>query len=328
VGGAQERSGWLGRRRAPGVLLAVLLVAVLAIVPAAEADAKITTKSKASVAAAYNSVLVPALATPTDWTGDVASCSVGSESEASRQATLTAINFVRELAGLKKVRLDPVYSAKAQAAALVYSAENNLSHDIPPDWKCYSADARAAGAKSNIAWGSDDSLAGAKSVIGYMDDAGIGNEVVGHRRWILNPRAITMGTGSTRNTNALWVQGKTSKKAKGPDVVGWPSAGYFPSQLEPDGRWSASAPAQFAYDFSKAKVSVTTASGKRLPVKKYKPVQGYANDTISFRVSGLTVPRASTAVATYTVKVSGVRKAGSKKKLTYSYKVKLFDPTS
>lgn len=321
-------SGRPGRRRTPAILLAALAVVVLTAVPATGADAKIDTKSKAAVAAAYNSVLVPALATPTGWTGDVASCSVGSESAASAQATITAVNFVRELAGLRKVTLDSAFSAKAQAAALVYAAESNLSHDIPNDWKCFSADAKTAGAKSNIAWGSDSSLAGAKAIIGYMDDPGAGNEVVGHRRWILNPGAQSMGTGSTSNTNALWVQGKTSRKARGPAVVGWPSAGYFPSQLEPDGRWSVSAPGQFTYDFSKAKVSVTTASGKKLPVKRYAPVQGYANDTISFEVSGLTVPTASTAVATYTVKVAGVRKAGSKKKISYSYKVKLFDPTS
>ena len=313
-------------RRAIAVSLAVALGASLAAGSSFTATASVDATSRASVGAAYRNVLVPALAVPISWTGAADSCSEGLISAEAQKATLTAVNYMRELSGLTKVTFNSAYNAKAQKAALVYTANNNLSHEIPSSWKCYSSDAAAAGERSNIAYG--DGIAGPLAVLGYMEDPGAYNNVAGHRRWVLYPNAKTMGSGSTDIAQVLYVQGATSKKTKNPAWVAWPTAGYFPQQLEPKGRWSLTANAAWKWSFSKAKVSVKSASGKSLKVKvESRNDQGYGNDSIVFKVSG--VKKASGGSdAVYTVKVAGIKKAGSSKSVSYSYKVKLFDATA
>jgi uncharacterized protein YkwD len=309
-------------RRVVAIAVAIALGAAAAAPPLA-AEAAVDADSKASVGAAYRDVLLPALATDVGWTGSVDTCDPGTVSAASQDATLAAVNYMRQLAGLSSVTFDPALSAKAQVAALVYTANETIEHAVPTDWKCFTQDAADAGMKSNLAYG--EPVVGALSVPAYMKDDGEFNTVVGHRRWVLNPSAQTMGSGSTPMSEVLWVQGATATKFKNPKWVAWPSAGFFPEQLEPDGRWSLSANAAFAYNFGKAKVSVTSPSGKKLKVKVLsRNDQGYGNDTIVWNVSGVKgAPGAKTAV--YTVKVSGVKKGS--KKLSYSYKVRMFDPT-
>ncbi|CAN5148693.1 hypothetical protein BH11ACT2_BH11ACT2_21660 [soil metagenome] len=297
----------------------------VAISPAGLATAAgVNPKSKASVAAGYLSRYAPAIATPSGWTGSASTCSKGIESPLSKSATLSAVNYVRSLAGLRPAKLDSSLNSKALAAALVYRAQGDIAHNIPTNWPCYSADAAKAGTKSNIALG----YSGAQTVTGYMDDAGAGNELAGHRRWILLQATTKIGTGSTDNTNALYVVGKWStKKVKAPKWVPWPTAGYFPSQLEPDGRWSLGGDSVFDTNFSKAKVTVTSASGKKLRIKQYKPQTGVGVSSLVWEVAGIHAPSGTAAVRSYTVKVTGITKTGSKKKLSYTYTVKLFDPT-
>ena len=52
--------------------------------------------------------------------------------------------------------------------------------------------ATAAAGKSNLFLG----RSGAGAIAGYMDDPGSGNTAAGHRRWIIDPRQTTMGSGS------------------------------------------------------------------------------------------------------------------------------------
>lgn len=308
-----------------GIALAVAVVASVAVAPSLAADAAVDAKSRASVVSAYQNVLVPALATDLGWTGSAGSCDAGKISDAAQAATLKAVNYMRQLSGLSTVSFNSAYSAKAQQAALVYSANDKLEHAIPSNWKCFSNDAADAGAKSNIAFGSG--IAGPLAILGYMEDPGQYNNVAGHRRWILYPNAKTMGSGSTAESQVLWVQGAKSKKFKNPAWVAWPTAGYFPQQLEPNGRWSLSANAAFAWNFSKSSVTVKNSAGKSLKVKvESRSDQGYANDTIVFKVAG--IKKASGAgTAVYTVKVTGIKKAGSKKTFSHTYKVKMIDGT-
>ena len=74
----------------------------------------------------------------------------------------------------------------------------------------------------------------------YLDDPGAGNYAAGHRRWVLNPWATTMGNGLTSSADALYVFGPTSDGNADPAWVAWPTAGWFPSPLQPRGRWSLS----------------------------------------------------------------------------------------
>lgn len=301
---------------------ALSLVTAVTLGSAASAGASINTASAAAVTNAYNSQYAPAMSDSVDWTGSVTGCNAGTTSDDSQGYTLDVINYDRQLAGLDPITLDAVLSQKAQAAALVMSANKALSHAVPTNWKCYSKTAATAAASSDLYLG----RSGAQAIAGYMTDPGSGNSAVGHRRWILYAPTRTMGTGSTESadstpaSNALYVFGKMASSGySNPKWVGWPSKGYFPAQLEPNGRWSLSGQAGKKYVFGHATVSVVDSNGKKLKVTKNTVVRGYGADTLVWQVSGLKLPSAGGEVH-YTVKVTGVVVGGKKTSTTYTVK--------
>ena len=138
------------------------------------------------------------------WTGSTASCTAGTLSDQAHSKVLQRINYYRRLAGLADdIVLDTVKNTKSQQAALIMSANSNLSHNPPPTWRCYTAEGAEAAGKSNLGLGFHSTNA----IDGYMEDFGTNNTAVGHRRWILYSRAKVMGHGSTSNSQALWVIG-------------------------------------------------------------------------------------------------------------------------
>ncbi|HTM84510.1 MAG TPA: CAP domain-containing protein, partial [Mycobacterium sp.] len=283
-------------------MVCTLLVAQDAVAPAARADASsINNNDENSVNTAYGTALKNYLDVPAGWTGSTQSCAAGAPSAATQTATLSAINFVRSLSGLDDVSLDATLSARAQQAALMMAANNTLNHTPPTSWKCYSDTGAAAAGMSNLAM-SWPAITGAGAISQYMADGGSNNLAAGHRRWILNPTTTTMGSGTTATTNALQVFGaRTNSAATAPQWIPWPSAGYFPGDLEPAGRWSLSA-SSAKTTFAAASVTVRNASGTALPVTVHPTALGYGPNTLVWDVTGLAVPT-SAAPATYTVTV-------------------------
>lgn len=326
-------------RRAGRAALAAVVAASLAlgagVASASAKDVDVRTSSRASVAKAYNRVLAPALKVETGWTGSTGSCARGKESKASRKATRKAVNFVRALNQLDEVKLDAKLNKKALSTALLMHANGSLSHSPTRATfsRCWSTAGSVAASRSNLylsSWTMGDLApsTGARAILGYMTDSGPGNLAVGHRRWILNPTTRVMATGSTSAANALTVVGtRTSSTAAQPKFLEWPAKGWFPAQLEPDGRWSISASSR-SVSFDRAKVTVRRVGAKGKVLKKHdvtvhSPRQGYGPHTLVFSVKGVKKPTAK-KTARYKVTVSGIRGAG---KSTYTYTVKLFDPT-
>jgi uncharacterized protein YkwD len=290
----------------------------------------LSTSSRSSVAAAYKKILVPALKVTTGWTGSVKGCKIGTEKAASKTATLTAVNFMRAMNQLDGVRLNDSWTKPAMRNSLMMQAREEITHWPAKTGRCWSASGATAAARSNLflSWGGSatrSSATGARAVAGYMVDPGEHNYMAGHRRWIMLPELSTIGTGSTGQANTLTVMGAngpvTSSHNARPTWLEWPSAGWFPRQLEPDGLWSLSASSPDV-DFGSAKVSVKTAAGKKLKVGTYPVLDGYGPNTITWQVKGLTLPKGA-KTSTYVVKVSGIRGAATS---SYSYTVKLFDP--
>ena len=75
-----------------------------------------------------------------------------------------------------------------------------------------------------------------------MSEPGTANRAVGHRRWLMNPFATTMGTG-LHGHRQRDDRDRAAALASRPNPawVSWPTAGWFPDALEPAGRWSLSA---------------------------------------------------------------------------------------
>jgi hypothetical protein len=199
------------------------------------------------------------------------------------------------------------------------SANQSLSHSPPRGWRCWSSVGAANAGRSNLAL-SYPSITSAGLVELYMRDPGAGNGAVGHRRWLLNPFATTMGTGSTHTANAMTVIGPRAVRRPNPVWVSWPTAGYFPSPLEPGGRWSLSA-GNNKTDFRRATVRVYR-NGQVVRATKLRVQPGYAQPTLVWQL-----PARTAQSGTFTVVVRGVHRAGSRASFGRTYVVRMFNPS-
>jgi uncharacterized protein YkwD len=315
------------------------------VVPAAKNIPTINREDKAAVAAAYHNYYLPALAVPMGWTGSASSCTPGTISANAQAATFDMINYLRRMAGLEQVTENTAASSAAQRAALMFKANNAISHTPPTSWLCYNANGARIAGISNISYARgypSGVMAGADAVAAYVTDYGV--ESLGHRRPILSPGYKTMGSGSTDNSNAL-VIGSTasdwdtkqdaaftntfSHSWSSPQLQAWPAAGYFPYEMTYDNHgtgqivWSL-ATGSSSISFANATVAITkngsTVSGLAL-VPEVKSTRAYGDlAAIGVRIPAGVVSRpAGGQTDTYHVTVAGITGYG-----TYQYDVKVF----
>lgn len=293
----------------------------------------IDTQDREAVRLFYNQVYQQPEAAM-DWTGSYLAPGLpGGVSPAWQAATSLRINWFRAMAGLPAATtIDPATSAKAQAAALLMSANGQLSHTPPASWTYYTPTAAEAAGSSNLALGQT----GAAAIDAYIADYGDNNAVVGHRRWLLYPQTRAFGSGDVPRVqengamrywgaNALWVFDGNFGAARPrvrDDFVAWPTRGHVPYQVV-YGRWSLSYPDA---DFARAQVSVTRA-GAAVATTIESTTGHYGENTIAWKVAG--IPRDGSherpaADLRYHVTVSGVSVAGATR--SFDYDVVVFDP--
>jgi cysteine-rich secretory family protein len=280
--------------------------------------------SRADVVNFWNTVYMASEGIDAEWTGDVTSCTAGTTSAAYHEATLRRVNFFRAMVGLPdNVTFDVNYSAKCQEAALMMIAEGSLSHSPPNTWACYSADGAQGAGNSNIALGQH----GPAAIDLYISDTGTSNQAVGHRRWILFPPQLLMGSGSTtavygfyHGSNALWVLGTRGDRPAEPAFVPWPPEGFVPYQIV-YGRWSFS---HHEADFSPSSVTMTQG-GNPIDLTVVHRGGGYGDPTIVWEPSGL--PSGAPAIdTTYDITIRNV--ILNTELRTFSYSVTIIDPSS
>lgn len=258
----------------------------------------------------------------TGFTGDVDACEAGTISKNFKEALLRRINFFRAMAGLRAgVSLDEGLNAKCQEAALMMLAERSLSHFPDTSWACYSNAGAEAAEKSNL------SLAfvpkgRAQHIDLFMADPGAINFLVGHRRWILDPRQDKMGAGYTEmdgtvlgpsyfevlspsvatgrasvdaadvhgpaqtggDALALWVIGPFGPREETPNGVPYPPAGNVPYQIVYE-RWSFSLADA---NFDNATVTMSeNGNPLSLNVEELKNDQEFGDNTIVWVPQGM-----------------------------------------
>lgn len=297
--------------------------------PTAPSSVSFNPANRNSVALAYQNVYL-AQNLPSGWTGNIAGCNPGTTSSAYHQATIDRVNYFRVQAGLpgNVTIFNGSEPAGTQAAALIYSAQQQLSHSPPTNWACWTQAGYDAAAKSNIAlsYGSD-TAAGPNAMVMYMDDAGAYNDVAGHRRWLLYPPQTQMASGSIPYgpqwaANALWILGPFGARPATPNGVAWPPRGYVPWQVLPktSNRWSFS---WQGANFSAATVSMTR-NGVPLGAPTYETIaNGYGDNTLVWLPQGVTYVQPAADV-TYHVTISGISGGGAPS--TISYDVIVIDP--
>lgn len=211
------------------------------------------------------------------WNGSSEACSPGTLPDSVHAKVLERLNYVRRLAGVADNCLfNANWNAQCMEAALMMQVNGALSHHPSKDWICYSADGAAAASMSNLSLG----YGGSEALMGQMDDDGVNNEAVGHRRWILNPYRKVFGHGSNPNSMALWALGGENADQPQTDgldalYVAWPSAWYFPASLLPY-RWSLS---RSGADFTEATVEMY-AGNKKLELQVLPVSYGYGLPTL------------------------------------------------
>lgn len=290
----------------------------------------IDNNNRQAVISAYLAQVKPALDTPVGWTGSVNACNAGDTSLEHKRATLGAINFMRAMVDLPPVSANSTLTKRAQASALIIEANKRLTHTPSSRSLCYTKDGYLGSKNGNIGLVLADgegelkaAMTGARGVVVHMDDQGSHNASVGHRRWLLYSRLTQVGIGDTRIANTIVVIGGKLAPAR-KQWVAWPSAGYFPRELQPNGRWSLSYPGA---DFRKATISISTPDGA-VQTTKQKVVNGYADNTL---VWDMRLPEryyASTADYQVTVTVKGIRVNGKSVNRTYSVTIVDADPES
>jgi uncharacterized protein YkwD len=263
----------------------------------------IPTRSKRAVRRVYRQRLLPTIRSEKYIAPR--GCTVESTSLARQRRVIRAVNVMRNLVGVDSVRLDTRLSAKASKAALIQHYQGYLNHFPDPSARCYTKAGADGASHSNLAYGPT----GADVVLLYMADWGDSNRPVGHRRWIQSPSTETMGTNQVGIFNALYVISKTSDENPSPRWITWPSAGYFPAQLEPNGRWSFSATRSDDVNLNRATV-VVRSGGRKLGIRKYPPTSGYGyQTTLTWDFSKRIVVRAG-ATRTFRVTITGIRQRG------------------
>ena len=189
----------------------------------------------------------------------------GSLSEEAAEAALAEVNFIRYLAGLSPVEIDPSLQSLAQHGAVLMAAGGELSHspEKPSDMDqaFYEQGAEAAASCNLIMlnWFEEGILS--EAVRQFASDDGEGNRyVLGHRRWLLYPGMKYTGFGLAQDADgrsyaAMYVLDESSEDA-GYDMILWPSAGAFPAEyMNVETPWSVSLNPEI-YDLDKSALRI------------------------------------------------------------------------
>ncbi len=307
--------------------------AALANIPVATSAEKVSTvpaidvNNRAAVINAFNSNF-GAGQPAANFTGNVANCVAGTVSTAYQEAILQRANYFRAMVGLPStLTLSAPHSARSQAAALIMSANNTLTHSPDSSLRCYTDDGRTGAGSSNLFLG----VSGVNSIDGYIDDFGGGNEFVGHRRWILYPPLAQMGVGDipsgtpAAQANALGVVDFAlfGQRPANVERVALPSNGFWPYQLLPgSNRWSLSVAGA---NFTNATV-IVTVNGQAVSAPVIaRDSRGFGDPTIVFTpATGLSASQAPANDVVVNIAVNNIT-VGSQIK-NFSYTVTVIDP--
>ena len=207
--------------------------------------------------------------------------------QTAREHALKWINYYRNAAGLESVTFTETLNQSAAWGALCLAMIDQLTHtpSKPDDMsqEDYSK-AYAATSSSNISWaaGYPLGLVLQVAVQGQIEDEDAGNiQVLGHRRWLLNPGVQTMGVGTANTTTnymgyildswytdiRVFGSNVTSQTVSDYDFIAWPTSGDNLSNVFLyNTPWSITLnPARYATpDKAKVKVVLTRKSdGKK-----------------------------------------------------------------
>jgi uncharacterized protein YkwD len=201
------------------------------------------------------------------WNGSVSSCDPGKLPENILRKAETRINYFRKVTGLNPIKLSGEFNDKAQHAALLMTANGQISHNPSSSWKCYTEKGYEGAMNSNLGIADFENFQEISFITGFMLDYGAINHSIGHRKWLLNSRTETMGYGATGKHEIIYVTGvRTEAFTDGPEYIAYPPAGYFPYSLIFE-KWSFAIPNGKKVSYKKTKVEMLDSHGNELSTK-------------------------------------------------------------
>lgn len=260
-----------------------------------------------------------------NWTGNVSNCTPGTVATAFHEDTLRRINYYRAMAGLNTdIQFVATKNTASQQAALMMARNNQVAHDPPTNWLCWTSNGCLAANNSVLALGTGW-IAGPRAVDAFMEDPGTVNQAVAHRRWLLYSRSAEMGNGgipalgTNKAAAAVWVIGNFNPTAA-VAFVAWPPPGYVPYPLVHP-RWSFGLPDVSTSAFDSATVSMTL-NGASLPLTVIHRGSSFGDPSIVWEPAGqLGDPPSQDQL--YEVVVSNVQGAATSR---WAYTVRVMDP--
>ena len=249
------------------------------------------------------------------WVGSEPDCDPGSIPQSTKDKIFQRLSYFRLAAGLNNtISENATKSEKAQHAALMMHANNQLEHFPPDSWKCFTQDGKDGAGSSLLTM-----TRNAEAITSYMRDQGANNGPVGHRRWLLWPRLQEVGIGNTNQANAIWVLGNPgSPPDDAPEYIAWPPKGYVPDLLVFP-RWSFSVADA---DFTSARVIMTELSGKNIPLTVETLSNAFGDRTIVWVPENINTNVSEDTA--YNVRLENVILNGVSQ--DYEYQVILFNP--
>ena len=134
----------------------------------------------------------------------ISSCSSGTASDAAQAVALSRVNMVRALSGLPAVTYDAKSDPETQDAALMMTANNELNHEPPANWYCWTEAGFVGAGASNLhrGWSTDLKLPDPlEAVDAFLVDINV--ESLGHRRWLLDPFLTQVSYGAAHGKSKV-----------------------------------------------------------------------------------------------------------------------------
>ena len=178
--------------------------------------------------------------------------------------TIHILNTFRYSMGLDPVEEDKELSKKAQAGAFLNYANKEINHN-PKTPESFSdedqivKDGKLANSESNLAQG----YSIYDSISAYMNDEDIdNNQIIGHRKWLMNPFLKRVGIGQVGNFNNIYVADDSAMSFNNDNIVTYPTKVNFTEFINPIAPFSVNLGRDYKIEnIDNVKVVVTDKNG-------------------------------------------------------------------
>ncbi|MEX0596022.1 MAG: CAP domain-containing protein, partial [Candidatus Paceibacterota bacterium] len=243
------------------------------------------------------------------WNGALDSCKPGNMSPKMLQLVQSRINYFRRNAGLtEEIILSKQNNLYCEIAAMMCEANKTMSHEPNDGWRCFIPAGSDVLKEALLIKESNPSIA-VTAAMGHT------HYTVGHRRWLLYPKSLYLGMGSSKNYSVIKVIDNSreldSNKYKN-QFIAWPPENIAPKMLCFK-KWSFS----IQQNLDGAIVSMKDNKGNNIDLVQEKIENGYGLNTLvwepKINLSNIT----DQDVFTITIKL--------KNNKIYTYKMQLLD---